>query len=551
MHLTRVALFVVLQSLAAQAAEYRVGPGQTYTSIGAVPWESLVPGDTVLIHARPTPYAEKWVLGRRGTAAAPITVRGVKDAAGNLPVIVGEGATTRSQLNYWNEERGILKIGGANTPADTVPAYLVVENLHLRRARGAFTGRNGASTYAANAAAIFIEKGEHITLRGNVLEDSGNGLFIANASSDVTVEGNYIHGNGNSGSILEHNAYTESLGITYQFNRFGPLCSGCGGNNLKDRSAGTVIRYNWIEGGNRQLDLVESTSATLRADPSYARTFVYGNVLLEPDGAGNQQVVHFGGDNGTLSTYRGSLYFFHNTVVSSRTNRTTLLRLSDNAQTAHVTGNAVVVTAGGNALSLTDAAGTLRHGGNWYKPGYVSSFGTVTGSVVDTGGNVTGSDPGFVSLAGQDFHLTAGSALRGKAVAPPAEASGHPVDWQYRKHTASERRTQASPSHIGAYGDAPQPGPGDTDGGTVDAGTADAGTGTADDAGTPADAGTLADAGTTPGPGNPPGSDGEDDGGCGAAGGGFAGPLALLMLGALGLRRRHGRASSTPRRARE
>ncbi|MBZ4418368.1 MYXO-CTERM sorting domain-containing protein [Myxococcus sp. RHSTA-1-4] len=524
MNLPRVALLVLLPSLAAQAAEYRVGPGQPYASIGAVPWESLAPGDTVLIHARSTPYAEKWVLGRRGTAAAPITVRGVKDAAGNLPVIVGENATTRSQLNYWNEERGILKIGGSNTPADTVPAYLVVENLHLRRARGAFTGRNGASSYAANAAAIFVEKGEHITLRGNVLEDSGNGLFIANATSDVTVENNHILGNGNPDSIYEHNAYTEALGITYQFNRFGPLCTGCLGNNLKDRSAGTVIRYNWIEGGNRQLDLVESSSATLRADPSYARTFVYGNVLLEPEGAGNRQIVHFGGDNGTTANYRGTLYFFHNTVVSSRTDRTTLLRLSDNAQTAHVTGNVVLVAAAnGNTLSLTDAAGTLRHGGNWYKPGYVSSFGTVTGSVVDTGGNLTGSDPGFADLSGQDFRLTAGSPLRDEAVAPPTEASGHPVAWQYVKHTSGERRAQVSPGHIGAHGDTVQPGA-ETDAGTPDAGSSDAGTETPD-AGPPP----VTEPGENPGSG--------DDSGCGATGGGFAGPLALLLLAALAARR--------------
>jgi hypothetical protein len=31
---------------------------------------------------------------------------------------------------------------------------------------------------------------------------------------------------------------------------------GAGGNNLKDRSAETVIRYNMIEGGNRQRDPV-------------------------------------------------------------------------------------------------------------------------------------------------------------------------------------------------------------------------------------------------------------------------------------------------------
>ncbi|WP_426754659.1 MYXO-CTERM sorting domain-containing protein [Myxococcus sp. Y35] len=539
MHFSRVALLVLLQPLAAQAAEYRVGPGQQYTQLGEVPWESLEPGDTVLIHARPTPYAEKWVLGRRGTADAPITVRGVKDAEGNLPVIVGENATTRSQLNFWSEERGILKIGGSNRPADTMPAHLVVENLHLRRARGAFTGRNGASTYQENAAAIFIEKGEHITIRGCVLEDSGNGLFIANNASNITVENNYILGNGNPGSAYEHNAYTEALGITYQFNRFGPLCDGCSGNNLKDRSAGSVIRYNWIEGGNRQLDLVDSSSATLRASPTYARTFVYGNVLLEPEGAGNRQVVHFGGDSGNTANYRGTLYFFHNTVVSTRTDRTTLLRLSHQGQTAHVTNNVVMVAAAnGNTLSLTDAAGTLRHGGNWYKPGYVSTFGTLTGSVVDTGGNLTGSEPGFVSLAGQDFHLSPGSPLRGQGVTLAAETGDFPVAWQYVKHTQGEPRTQVSPSHIGAYGDAAEPGTETPDAGTPsDAGT-DAGTGTPADAGTDAGTGTP-DSGT--GPQQP--DDGEDSdgkGGCGATGPGAAASLGFMLLGLLGLQRRRG-----------
>jgi len=527
MHLSRAALLVLLHPLAAQAAEYRVGPGQQYTRLGEVPWESLEPGDTVFIHARPTPYAEKWVLGRRGTAAAPITVRGVKDAQGNLPVIVGEDATTRPQLNYWGEERGILKIGGSNRPADTMPAHLVVENLHLRRARGGFTGRNGASTYLDNAAAIFIEKGEHITIRGCVLEDSGNGLFVAHQASNVTVEHNHILGNGNPGSIYEHNAYTEALGITYQFNRFGPLCDGCPGNNLKDRSAGTVIRYNWIEGGNRQLDLVDSSSTTLTTSPTYPSTFVYGNVLLEPEGAGNRQIVHFGGDSGTTANYRRTLYFFHNTVVSSRTDRTTLLRLSHQNQTAHVLNNVVLVAAaGGNTLSLTDEAGTLRHGGNWYKPGYVSTFGSLTGSVVDTGGNLTGNDPGFVSLAAQDFHPGPGAPLRGQSVALPAEAHALPVDWQYLKHTQGEQRAQASPAHIGAYGEALAPGEESPDAGT----SPDAGAGT--------DAGTGApDAGSGP---QSPGDNGEpgSSGGCGAAGAGLAGPLALMLLAALGLRRR-------------
>ena len=535
-------LFAVLCLLAlplsASAAEFRVGPGQTYASIGAVPWETLGPGDTVLIHARPTPYTEKWVIGRNGTQAAPITVRGVPDAQGRRPIIHGEGATTRSQLNFWNEERGIIKIGGSNTPADTLPSYIVIEGLHLRRARGAFTGRNGASTYNANAAGIFIEKGEHLVIRDCILEDNGNGVFIANSTSDVLIEGNFIHGNGNSGSILEHNAYTEALGIVYQYNHFGPPCANCLGNNLKDRSAGTVVRYNWLEGGNRQLDLVESASAAFRADPSYLRTFVYGNVLVEPDGAGNRQFIHFGGDNGNEPTYRGTLYLWNNTLVSTRTDRTTLVRLSSDAQSAHVTGNVVFLTAAGGNLELSAGSGTLRHGGNWFKPGYVSAFGTVTGSVVDTGGTVTGSDPGFVNLAGQDFHLTASSALRGKAVAPPAETSAHPLSRQYVKHQSSEPRPSGSTQDIGALGFGL--GGGGTDGGTGSpdggAGTPDAGTGLPDGgAGTP-DAGTGSggsDGGSsTPDGGLEPPEDPEDSGGCGCGTSGSA-PFALLLLGVL------------------
>ena len=141
MRVLSAVLTLLALPLAASAAEYRVGPSQTYANIGDVPWESLGPGDTVLIYARPTPYTEKWVIGRSGTQASPITVRGVPDGQGNLPIIHGEGATTRSQLNYWNEERGIIKIGGSNTPADTLPSYIVIDGLHLRRARGNFTGR--------------------------------------------------------------------------------------------------------------------------------------------------------------------------------------------------------------------------------------------------------------------------------------------------------------------------------------------------------------------------------------------------------------------------
>jgi len=441
---------------AAAAATYEVGPGQPYGSIGAVPWESLGAGDLVRIHARPAPYAEKWVLCARGTEAAPIRVEGVPDGAGALPVITGEGATTRSLLNFWNEERALLKIGGANSPACTTPAWVVVEKLHLRGARAPnpFTGRNGASAYELNAAAIFVEAGQHVTIRGCELEGSGNGLFVAAASEDVLVEDNFIHGNGNPGRAFEHNSYTAAHRITFQGNRYGPLCAGCAGNALKDRSAGTVIRANWIEGGNRQLDLVDGEdSALIVSDPAYGDTFVYANVLIEGTDDGNSQIVHFGGDGADPGIYRPRLWFWNNTVVSKRsaTSNTTLFRLSTAAQRAWVGANVFMVTAPGNRLAVVEGAGPLTLTGNWLPTGWRQTHSGAAVGVADAGDNRTGADPGFADLAGGDFTLAAGSPALDAGVPLPAEVAGHPLDLQYLPHQATVARPDGGLRDLGAF----------------------------------------------------------------------------------------------------
>jgi len=446
----------------ATAADYHVGDGQPYASIGAAPLTTLQPGDTVWIHWRATPYREKWVMGRQGTSSAPISIRGVPGPAGQRPVIDGENATTPAPLNYWNEPRSVIKVGGSNVPSNSVAQWIVIEGLDVRGARSpnTFTGDNGViQTYAQNGAAIHIELGEHITIRNCIIRDSGNGLFVSsagdNVSRDILIENNYIHNNGNAGSIFEHNTYTAAISIVYQFNRFGPLLSGAGGNNLKDRSAGLIVRYNWIESGNRQLDLVDAEDSTLiRDDPAYSKTDVYGNVLIEPAGAGNKQILHYGGDSGSLADYRkGNLYFYHNTVVSTRTDSTTLMRLSTNDERCDARNNIVYVTTGGNALALLDASGVLDLKRNWLKPGYVASFGGVTGTINDDGTSITGTSPGFVDFAAQDFALAGGSACIDAAIAlNPTVLQGGAISHQYQKHQAGVLRTvSGTASDLGAF----------------------------------------------------------------------------------------------------
>ena len=414
-----------------------------------MPWESIGPGSLVRIFYRSTPYADKWVINNTGTADAPIVVLGVPDG-GRLPRVTGDGARTRTQLSYWTEDRAIIKVGGGSTPAGPAE-HVFVECLELLGAKPglSFTSRSGSKVeYRDNAGCVFVESGDHITLRNNVIHGCGNGVFSAHESSNLRLIGNHIYDNGNPGSVYEHNSYTSSDGILFEFNRYGPLCDGCSGNNLKDRSSGTVVRYNWIEDGNRQLDLVESGTFSDRA--AYRSTYVYGNLLIEPDGAGNRQVIHYGGDNGTTSTYRkGTLYFFHNTVVSTRSDNTTLVRLSTDDERMEAHNNIVYVSAGGSRLAIVDSSGHAVLSNNWLSSGWKTTHGSLSGSVSDSG-TITGTEPGFVDADGQQFQLlpTSPGAGAGAAVSYP----DHPLSWEYVRHTTGAPRADAAAPDLGAYG---------------------------------------------------------------------------------------------------
>ena len=420
--------FLFLISLSTYATDYHVGPGQPLATISAVPWSTLMPGDNVYIHWRSTPYKEKWVINRQGTASNLISVIGVNGPQGQQAVIDGNGAVTVSNVSFWNENRGVIKIGGSSIPSDGLPSYIVIENLEIRSGRPPyqFTNQNNQITsYVNNAASIYVEKAENLTIRNCTLHDSGNGLFIGafdGATQNVLVEKNYIYDNGNVGSIYEHNTYTACINLTYQYNRFGTLRSGAGGNNLKDRSAGLTVRNNWIESGNRQLDLVDAEdSQVLVNHPSYQTTYVYGNILIEPDNAGNSQMVHYGGDSGNTAIYRkGILYFYNNTVISTRTGNTTLLRLSTNSETAQVFNNVIYTTASGSSFAMVDDTGLFNMHHNWLKTGWVNCHcGTPSGTVTNQGNISTGSNPLFADFAGQDFKLTATSPLVDQGAALP------------------------------------------------------------------------------------------------------------------------------------
>ena len=124
-------LFALAAEQTANATTYEIGPDKPYTRIGDVPWASLLPGDTVLIYWRPTPYKEKWVICRQGTADAPITVRGVPGPGGELPVIDGNGAQV---------QRTSMLIKDANPDRYNYEIHEFVEGIEPRKMPWITTG---------------------------------------------------------------------------------------------------------------------------------------------------------------------------------------------------------------------------------------------------------------------------------------------------------------------------------------------------------------------------------------------------------------------------
>lgn len=417
----RFLLALLAMSIPMTATVYEVGPGKRFAAIREVPWPALNPGDRVDIYWRATAYKEKWCINRSGTEAAPIVVRGIANSLGALPVIDGEGAVTVTNQFCWNEDRGAIKVGGGN--GEEIPRNIVIEQLEIKNAKGGVTfttSGGGTAYYIDNSSGIFVERGYGITIRRCLIHDNGNGIFVASGNSyqarDIMIERNHIYDNGYYNGDQQHNTYTSAINIIYQFNRM-TMPAGRSGNNLKDRSANAIYRYNWIESGNRQLDLVDAPTAISTA-PGYHDSYAYGNVLIDYSGYDNSQLVNFGGDSPDRTLWRqGTLYFFNNTVVSYRYDEAQLVRVGHANGRADVRNN--IVYAPNGPLYILSDAGTVDLQNNWLKSGWKAKGLASWPSVLnDLGGNITGTDPGFVNAvttAGADYRLVSTSPCLDRA----------------------------------------------------------------------------------------------------------------------------------------
>jgi len=448
-------------AITAKGTLYEVGPSKTYTSLHQVPWGKLMPGDKVLIHWKKEPYKEKFALSRMGTENAPIVVSGVPGPEGQLPVLDGKGATVVSEYSFSNDTRCVIKVGSArfegSQPAGKV-GHIIIEKLEIRSAHEDHTyfDRGTERRYSKNASPIYVEYADNIIIRNNIFTDCGNGLFTTSNCNNVLVEGNYLYDNGVLNSIYEHNVYMAGNGLIFQYNHFGPLKKGSRsiGNNIKTRGAGEVIRYNFIEGGNRALDLVDGGS--FANNPAYHETHVYGNIIVDIGQGTNPAMVHYGGDSGNYDRYRrGTLYFYNNTVVNMRSpeSNQAVFQLDKIDQKIDARNNIFYFT-GDNAFLKGSGNGTFELTNNWLVSHWKLSRDESESAEtkVSIQGMITGKTPGFVNFDEKDFRLTSGSACinAGSSLHPKVQ-SKHDVLFQYVKHLSAEKRPQDEKLDLGAY----------------------------------------------------------------------------------------------------
>jgi hypothetical protein len=128
----RIILLILGLLNIAYATDYHVGPNQKLITIAEVPWTPIVAEDHVYIHWRKSTYKEKWVINSHDTAANRIEIIGISGPNGKQPIIDGDGATTPPDLDFWNENRGVIKIGGSRVPPNRLSSFIPIENLEIK-----------------------------------------------------------------------------------------------------------------------------------------------------------------------------------------------------------------------------------------------------------------------------------------------------------------------------------------------------------------------------------------------------------------------------------
>lgn len=430
-------------------------PGIAHTDLQTVPWLSLGPGDVVNIFYREAPYLSKIGLTCQGTANEKVCIHGVMTAGGLRPHIQGDGALTPEDLqspdgvtepffnSQYTEFLGVILISHHyESGVLKKPQHIVIENLKITGgwSQTHFTNQYGDTIYyAAGGAGIYASVVEYLDVENCEITDNSNGFF-SNSNNDleartsyyITLRRNLIYDNGEPGEPYEHNIYMQCVRPLIEGNYIGKLRPTSGGSSCKDRSSGTVVRFNTINAAARALDLVdaEDGGAIVRLDPLYPYGWVYGNFIdndwmIDNTRTSSVSMIHWSGDNSVSSFRNGSLYIYNNTIrINANTENFYHITVFSgvNLQSKFIITNNVIAKYGTTYLSWLDSGNVAElYGTNVISSGTSTAF-SGSATLTNYGTLIEVNDP----LVNPDGSLQDGSPGIGAGLAvitaPPAPA---------------------------------------------------------------------------------------------------------------------------------
>lgn len=423
-------------------ATYDVGPGKAYAELDTVPFGALVAGDVVNIYARSTPYKSKFGLRAQGTVSDPVVINGVSDSSCRKPILDFDGAKTAVGSNpgaghdvfgadpQYNESLAGIIIKRGPSVQDTYgvyePKWIVIQGLQVQGARSGatYTTMTGATATYGSAACLWVQQGEDIVLRNNIVTDCAFGIFImakddllSETTMRATIANNRVYGHGVSGSYSEHGFYVQAASPIVEGNFIGVNRAGSTGSSYKSRASGEVFRHNYVLCTAMCLDFVQSEESVngIAIQPDYGTDYVYSNTIVST----GPPAIHYGGDNrgqqnseSVTSTvfvppvpYRKHLRFWNNTyTLTTSTYKGWIFQLSAKETEIDAWGNTINLNfSGGGQISWLQYAGQLRLGPSNIVNGpqpvdAQTDSGAVAGIFGVTSGNPIPSDPKLQQL---------------------------------------------------------------------------------------------------------------------------------------------------------
>jgi hypothetical protein len=398
-------LVMLLAAPLAQADVYPVGPSRPYAQLQDVLDAAILqPGDVVEVDGNQTYLPVQWDEG--GAAGNPVTIRGLR-VNGNRPVLSG----------------------GTNT-IELIANHVVFEGFEV-------TGGSFRCVY---------HHADDITIRDVFIHDCpAHGLLGADTDSgSLTLEFSEVAraGNGTGQHAIYMTTDQNVYGGSVFRMRFNYVHDQNGGNAVKSRAERNEIHYNWIEGTRYHLlELIGPDEGAVTPPPAIREdSDVVGNVFVHKaytpavgpaiDGLfafvrpGSDMVPGTTGPNSSRGRYR----FVNNTFlrIASGTG-SAVFRMFGLVESIEMSNNVFFDSGPGvPRLFRANIAGgefqwvsgeQVAGQNNWVETGALDMPPGWTGTM-------TGTDPGFRSLATFDLRPRAGSALLDAGTASPTGPAG-------------------------------------------------------------------------------------------------------------------------------